>query len=74
MLDDRKKVMYKALEKKGEECMSPTERNYSKGRDLLSALVKANADPAVPNDQRLSDDEVLSRMCLDSELHWVALI
>lgn len=61
MLDDRKKVMFKALDKQGMEGLTATEQNYLKGRDLLSALVKANADPSIPDDQRLSDEEVVSR-------------
>ena len=31
------------------------------GRDLLTLLVKANMEKDVPNNQRLSDEEVLAR-------------
>lgn len=31
------------------------------GRDLLSVLVKANTDPNLPEDKRLSDEDVLGR-------------
>lgn len=30
-------------------------------KDLLSALIKANMDPSIPESQRMTDEEVLSR-------------
>lgn len=30
-------------------------------KDLLSALVKANLDPSIPESQRMNDEDVLSR-------------
>ncbi len=44
------------------ESLSKLEQDYLKGRDLLSSLVKANADPEVPDTQRLNDEEVIARM------------
>lgn len=32
-----------------------------KHKDLLSALVKANLDPSIPESQRMNDEDVLSR-------------
>ena len=32
------------------------------GRDLLSLLVNANTDPALPADQRMSDSDVLAQV------------
>ena len=37
-----------------------------RGRDLLSVLVKANMDVSLPDNQRLSYEEVLSRTCRPS--------
>lgn len=56
MLEQRKKEIFEAESAVGEKKVD------LKGRDLLTALVKANADPSIPNDQRLSDDEVLSQV------------
>lgn len=61
MLEDRKRVIFQALDKQGVEALSETEKNYLKGRDLLSALVKANADPAIPDNQKMTDNQVLDR-------------
>lgn len=33
-----------------------------RSRDLLTLLIKANMSPDIPEDQRLSDDDVLARM------------
>lgn len=41
--------------------MRSEELGRAGGRDLLTSLVKANADPDVPESQKLSDEEVLSR-------------
>ena len=35
-------------------------------RDLLSLLVRANTDKALPDEQRLSDEDVCARMCTRS--------
>lgn len=37
------------------------ERKDVHGRDLLTLLIKANMASDIPEDQRLSDDEVLAR-------------
>ena len=36
-------------------------------RDLLSLLIRANMDADLPEDQRLSDDDVLARTCLPTQ-------
>ena len=33
-------------------------------RDLLTALIRANMNPNVPESQRLSDEDVIGRKCL----------
>ena len=40
------------------------ERKDMHDRDLLSLLIKANMAVDIPEDQRLTDDEVLARECL----------
>lgn len=37
--------------------------NGLQGRDLLSLLIRANMSTDLPDSQRLSDKEVLARMC-----------
>lgn len=43
------------------EGLSQAEQDYLKGRDLLSVMVKANADLEIPDDQRLPDADVTAR-------------
>jgi hypothetical protein len=40
------------------------EKKSIQSRDLLSLLIKANVASDVPDNQRLSDEEVLARECL----------
>lgn len=42
------------------------EKNSLHGRDLLSLLVKANMATDIPENQRLSDEDVLARASFDS--------
>jgi hypothetical protein len=46
-----------------EQNKSSTDSKNGPSRDLLSVLVKANIAIDIPNSQRLSDEEVISRMC-----------
>ena len=40
-----------------------TDKIASRGRDLLSLLIKANMATEVPQNQRMSDEDVLARKC-----------
>jgi cytochrome P450 len=44
------------------------DKNISGGRDLLSVLIKANMASDLPDNQRLSDDEVIAREFLYQRL------
>jgi hypothetical protein len=46
-----------------------TDKIASRGRDLLSLLIKANMATEVPQNRRMSDEEVLARKCF---LHCLA--
>ena len=47
------------------QSLSPgAEKKLFQGKDLLSLLVKANMAADIPENARLSDDEVLARMSL----------
>lgn len=45
------------------------ERKDVQGRDLLSLLIKSNMAVDIPENQRLSDDEVLARQSQSCYLH-----
>ena len=53
--------MYKLENKQEVEKFDFIEDSYTRGRDLLTVLVKSNADPDIPESQKLSDTEVLAR-------------
>lgn len=40
----------------------PIEKSSLQGRDLLSLLVRANMATDIPENQRISDEDVLARM------------
>ena len=46
------------------EKSSSVEKKDVQGRDLLSLLIKANMATDIPENQRMTDDEVLSRAYL----------
>ena len=52
----------KAAIKASTEQDGNVERKSVHGRDLLTLLIKANMASDIPRDQRLSEEEVLSRM------------
>ncbi|KAK2460648.1 hypothetical protein APHAL10511_007118 [Amanita phalloides] len=37
-------------------------KDYRKGRDLLSLLVRANVTTDLPDDQRMNDDDVVAQV------------
>ena len=41
-------------------------QKFGKERDLLSLLTRANMDPDLPESQRMSDEDVLSRLYFPS--------
>ena len=45
----------------GEEGTGAVEKKDVQGRDLLTLLIKANMATDIPDDQRLTDEEVLAR-------------
>jgi hypothetical protein len=46
----------------GVEEGGPIEKRSLQGRDLLSLLVRANMATDIPENQRISDEDVLARM------------
>ena len=50
------------------------ERKDLHGRDLLTVLLKANMATDIPDNQRLSDEDVLARTCFPPFLLMLALI
>jgi hypothetical protein len=53
---DKGKVAAAELEKGKKE-------SHVQGRDLLSLLIRANMSSDLPDNQRLSDEDVLARTC-----------
>ncbi len=45
-----------------EQELKTGERHETLGRDLLSRVVRANMDPALRPEQRLTDDEVMAQV------------
>jgi hypothetical protein len=43
------------------ENFCPAKKTESQSRDLLSLLIRANMDTAVPENQRLTDEDVVAR-------------
>lgn len=56
---------YAERKEKGGE-YSGVERKDLRSRDLLTLLLKANMATDIPDNQRLSDEDVLSRMCMST--------
>ena len=57
LIAERKAAIKAELQGEGKDATSGF-----KGRDLLTLLIKANMSEDVPENQRLTDDEVLARM------------
>ena len=55
LIEERKKLF---VDEKDPLAGASDDEQY---KDLLSALVKANLDPSIPESQRMTDEEVLSR-------------
>ncbi|KLO13381.1 cytochrome P450 [Schizopora paradoxa] len=56
LIEERKKLF---INEKGALAGASDDEQY---KDLLSALVKANLDPSIPESQRMTDEEVLSQI------------
>ncbi len=57
------------------ESTAGVEKKDIQGRDILTLLLKANLATDIPDNQRISDDEVLARMCRSSvSIHSVSLL
>lgn len=56
LMKERKEALLQGKEEEDDDNGTRT-----KGKDLLSALIKANLDTELPDSQRLSDDDVLAR-------------
>lgn len=52
----------------GKEMLSARKEGgeLEKGRDLLSALVRANTDSQLPDSKRMNDEDVLARTLLSN--------
>ena len=58
LIQEKKAAVKASIEDDGN-----VERKSVHGRDLLTLLIKANMASDIPEDQRLSEEEVLSRKC-----------
>ena len=59
------KIGQELLEESKKNTLSGDKTSGS-GRDLLSLLVKANATPDLQRSQRLEDQDVVARECIES--------
>ncbi|TFK99856.1 cytochrome P450 [Pterulicium gracile] len=57
-----KQLLERSKQQASEEKPALTSNTISRPRDLLSLLVRANMDPSVPEQQRLSKDEVIAQI------------
>ena len=60
IVQDSKAAVMAAAEKGG---LRLGEKDGKSQRDLLSVLIRANMDAELHDDQRLSDEDVLARVC-----------
>ena len=62
LITEKKESIMREAEKQKEK--GGIVRNAMEGRDLLTLLLKANMATDIPDNQRLSDEDVLARMWL----------
>lgn len=66
LVEERKDAVLGKKQKVGRK--DENDRGELVGRDLLSALVQANMDTELPDNQRMNDEDVLARKFTSSRI------